>query len=488
MDGETLSKLQLEPLPDRRSRAIGYGITDYIDVCMVPTDIDLLTPNYTSPRDLSLAIRSEHCAFPQDVKTEVQLAIRPHTKEEDIDYAADVVADYFVDETDFVNMRADHQFVTLLQVHRAVDMIKINKYGAAASAEKSNELSYKVSSRLIELMRADESSLALTGGVRDALDYMRQEDKWYDWLYVKAKRLHVVFGAFTEAHKDLSKLGEVIPKSEVSRANLSAVNALFDQAIKDRHYGVKLCYTESIFGGTYVFSDAIVAAANNNMLKSATLPGKTDPPIGLLVTEVSDNTSFDELIDQTQTKPKSLSNGAVDSMGIANEGTRLIFILGTDGELYLDAYCSLPLRGIYEVNGREDIYETIRAEIISNFADLVLPAEVIETEGIVQPRVVKGSTANDIIARLVLPRKQYIRVEDPSEDELMQVNDEQKEDNTVRIHGVVYHKRKLLPHQHVSEKAKALAAEAAYKLPEGYTFVQAHTRGKGPGKVLGHMI
>lgn len=482
MDGESLRSLQLEPTDKRRSRAIGHGMGAYVDVCMVPTDQDLFTPNYTSVRDLSLAIRSEHCEFPPDLKGQVLVGLLPHTSDKKRDTIADKLADHFVDDTEFINLRADHQFTTLLQVHRAIDIIKIQKYGAEKNASRAKSLSYKTTARLMELMPLDPDSIAVYHGVANAIDLMRADDPWYDWLHVKAKLLSVSLTSMGAVTEDMQAMRELMPSSEISDETKQSIDDLFDQALLDRHYGVKLCYTDAMFGGSYIFQDTIEAInrrQNEGQTDSLKTTAQTKA-IPMLTVEISDETEFDELVDGSQIDEVSLQNGAALRSSKPNEGTRAVIHLGSDGELYFDVDCESGLRVIYEVNDCEDIYEMLRAEIISNYSDLVTPAEIVEAVGISTPKVQWGEKADAVIGKLILPRKKYANRKEISDDDELS--------RSIRIHGVTYHKRKLLPHQRASDAAKKLAEDALYDLPEGYTFVRAHTRGNGPGKISGHKI
>lgn len=178
-------------------------------------------------------------------------------------------------------------------------------------------------------------------------------------------------------------------------------------------------------------------------------------------------------------------------------GNCFVWVIDAEGELHsFPSYGILPIRGVFAEEGRECLYEVIRAAQILRLYDLVVPIEVVRTMpplprpklGILQRsamRVLRGRPL-PFTPDLVLPRVRAL--ENPQllveglEREVEQADEEtlRRSNRTLRRHEVVAHIRRLPEGHHPSARAKQTAREElGIELTENETYVRKHERGEG---------
>jgi len=446
---------------------------------------DYYQPNYTSPADLVLALQKSECILTNEANSSTISAISGKVDASRIDdFAEEVTESMF--NSGFDELRADQQFVSVLQLMLAIDNIKIAKFGQDASTVRSNYFAYIVASRLLECMPLEEESMQYYESVNSAIDLLRKEKPYYDWFFAKSDRILALLRRTKDFTQQAEELSLLYKDQEVSKELIEDVNLVFEAAVKKRTYGIKQCYVRSLNGGSWVFDDPM--SISNDVLGDKTLDEMRRSNIPKLLMLALQSPEEDLESTSINVEAVQLYNGAMIERSKVGFAVRNGLQLGSDGELYLDSNQSLPLRELFELAGARNAYEVMRAELIGHFADLVMPAIIVMGKKF-NPELTQtdneNSSAEDIIGRLILPRKTYLLA---TETEIEKAEETENNDmgSSIREHGVVYHQRRLLPNQKPSPEALQRAVRHGMTLAPGKTFVRAHQRGSGPGRILGH--
>lgn len=185
-----------------------------------------------------------------------------------------------------------------------------------------------------------------------------------------------------------------------------------------------------------------------------------------------------------------------DGIVIVDRQGELWFGLGLTGS----ESPSISMRREFEEAGHETAYEQLRGRMLSNIFDAIAPATIVQSVAnapLVGDKVsTEANEPEDVIRKMVLARLRYMR--QPTKlihREFYQVEQQEKQyiqeqERHLRLHNVASHLRILPPGARPSQKSiedsKRKWGED-YEIPEGYTFVNNHTRGDAMyGRVLGH--
>jgi hypothetical protein len=159
--------------------------------------------------------------------------------------------------------------------------------------------------------------------------------------------------------------------------------------------------------------------------------------------------------------------------------------LGRDGHLYSND--SIPL--IYALP--TSLYEVLRADILSIYADLVVPIYVVDLyeqeRKSLHPAASSHKDEGYGLRNLVLSRQRVLH--ELSADIICQLEDESvKAERSMAEHDVIGHVRRLPSTYRASQEAREFCrADLGYELADfGETYVRDHKRGNKIVETLGH--
>ena len=159
--------------------------------------------------------------------------------------------------------------------------------------------------------------------------------------------------------------------------------------------------------------------------------------------------------------------------------------LGQDGHLYSGT--SVPLRSRVNLT----LYEALRADILSVYADLVVPIYIVglydqEAEAVKAAPTTSNNRAAGL-RTLVLSRERVLR--ELGQDICAQLDDErEKAERDMIEHDVIGHVRRLPSSYRASQESRDFCrVDLGYELSEfGETYVRDHKRGNVVVETLGH--
>jgi len=482
VNNEALENISRIPIETRRAAAVSANFGLWTDVVIIPQAVDDSVPNYTAPADLRLAISADECQLPKECIPDVMGALRGSATFEDVESAAEALADFMVDDG-FDQLRADHRFVSLIQLAVGVNGYKVDKFGLKSPATKQNELTHRATRKLVEFMDIDEESIRTYHGVVNALKGMFEVKDNYSWYLTKAEIVLDSISKFRAVSKEIGIARARVPETAASAESREEIDGLFSDVMQLRTYGVKQAFTGARRGGSYIFDDSQILLDKDPVVAANAVSSEgSSYPVAVIV--ATPETNFDEIVFEQRTYGKE--TGIQLNYIAGNFPVDFILMLASDGELYIDNYCSIPVRDMFEDQDAGGAYEVLRAELVADFCDLVMPAEIVSgRDG--QPSFLVGELnqpVDEIIYDLLLPRRNYIKGVAAEDMDRADHNDNDPT-RIIREHGVVYHTRRLLPGQQASPQARELARRHSMILPADRTFVRSHKRGSGP-KVVGH--
>jgi hypothetical protein len=288
------------------------------------------------------------------------------------------------------------------------------------------------------------------------------------WLRTKARAVAYVDtlpGPDVETYSD-----------EVVTRDSELVAESFGRIRQNQHYGLKLAGKKHQMGGSIILgqpndetqSDRVVVeiihSKQQNLRRLKPYPLKVEGKVAAY--------------DYTGTAPLN------------------IMYMDAAGELYTNPSCTSSLLAMCRQQGKYGAYRRLQAGLLADYYDMTRPAEVVRrTAALISDAEVVGGVASsspadhmDMLRRLVLPR---IQVEEANEELIVDIDAEEDSvaGNSVRLHDVTWHRRRLPEGWSPSPQARAMALEAGITLGPNETFVKEHKRGSAKlGMVIGHVV
>jgi hypothetical protein len=374
-----------------------------------------------------------------------------------------------------------------LNLCRELDAIKIKTVGQDSPSDRANFLMQSARKQL--LANTDDRQLdAYVDAchfVTSQLDLLYQRGEApnpMQWFGIKTSLLH------TDLHRSIEQISYIkdLPNEDkhpvtemVAQEDSLEVEALFSRLTANQRYGVKLGYTQSrMRPGSFLFAPATFPYDGINVHQLSFSEGKN---ILAIVGDSSVKSHSESLYFR--------EDGSIDQPGLRRmeidlkHKIRSLYVLKDTGEIDFMTNCGKSFLTRSRELGRYNSYRMIQAEILSNYIELVCPGE--SSSGL-REQVRRGdlskdmsqSSGMDIVRTLLIPR---IHQEENTQ------TDVDKSVRQVRLHGVVWHIRKLPAGWHASPEALDMATRAGIQLNENETFVRAHNRGsEAIGKVATH--
>lgn len=281
---------------------------------------------------------------------------------------------------------------------------------------------------------------------------------------------------------------EMTPESDAVR-DTDDIAVLFGAMHRHQRYGVKMGYKrQARRAGTLIYSPNL---ARENRA--------TDGNINVhQLSRARDQQPLCHIIDSpTSSFTKRLNFHDIRQDGVhaleLDVATRGAFDILPNGELR-GTGTGILLRDIARRRGKYAAYRQLQAEVLSDYLDLTNPADTPLKKrqndeprfDNVQSEVSELRTASDIVRDILLARLPSPR---STEEEGEKEESENQGYREVRLHGVIWHIRRLPQGWKASPDAEALAIQAGITLRDGETFVRPHSRGsKKLGEVVVHRI
>jgi len=247
----------------------------------------------------------------------------------------------------------------------------------------------------------------------------------------------------------------------------SEIELLMQMALAHQRYGVKNGYVQSTTRpGTFLYaSPSIIEEFSSEKDSPHPLHFRRSEPF---VAYVGDSRL------KSHAQSLTLVNDIDGSIALDNsQGIRALYKLKPTGEIDFAVNRGQSFLELARASGRYETYRAIQAEIIANYIDLVcrdeneLLANTTQNKRRQSPRA-DSQSGMDIVRTLLIPRIQKLTQQSPIGEE---------KPREVRLHGVVWHIRKLPSNHRASPQAQEIARQAGISLADGETFVRAHQRG-----------
>lgn len=281
---------------------------------------------------------------------------------------------------------------------------------------------------------------------------------------------------------------ETLSPAEVNRDSHEIAD-LFADIRAARHYDPKLAYRRHRMGGSLIFGSA-------NYDIDSTKPGF------FIHTLMYDLPTIARVVHSTSMSPSSLKPNVVRQRDVtSHDYTSLnpaaIIHIGSNGELYADAFGAISIRDIFICQGKYREYRELQAEILASYFDMTQPVETVlrirqqHPESFDFTEDSGNGEPMDIIRTLVVPRIRYVydgRSERADGDDTPAELPDKKA-RVVRRHRVTLFKRRLPEGWYPSPEALQRAKDNGMELEPGWTVVKVHDRGsKVLGEVAGHRL
>ncbi len=375
-----------------------------------------------------------------------------------------------------------------------IDRIKIKAVGVQASTARSNGLQRFLAVGFVESL-GDNYDL-VTDCVKNAasLGTYLNDYPSVGWFMPKLRMLEhhlaVKQNALAFVDNYSSSRRRAGTPEEIEQED-EKIEELFKEIMQKRSYGVKESYREASLGGSWVYHDGQSLRDDVPGYKDELISPFGVSKIAMQVFHSLKN-SFDAIVTDkiAEEYGKIGVKGQFFGASISGLGPDLVAYLFTDGQLYLDTTGVVSLKEMFAQKGSLSMYRALQAEHISNFFDLTMPAEVVDAIGgakMLKPKHI--GVAKDAINELVIPRLRYLNQSESAEQ--IKASEEaeasRESGSKFKLHGVVYHRRRLPDGWHATPKARALAKEYNIELAENETFVSPHSRGDAQrGQIVGH--
>jgi len=366
-----------------------------------------------------------------------------------------------------------------LNLIKAINSIKIDAVGVNSSTDRVNLLMSILANDFVSNIPEDKAPeyLYVLDFARDK--FLNSEVKikppsvcdWYATKIEVIKQFLINKLADYEYIDNLhsEKDTEYYDDETVKRDN-ELISEIFTGALKNRHYGIKYGYiNQKNNQGSYIFSDTNLISSDNAFYDEY----------------VSAN-SLAYVIDTPET---SIRKKVVAEYGKSNrKGITTItgFNIATRGLLSINKDGSISINGNIESaeylarnRGSYLSFRKMQAELLSDLIDLVTPADYVtevdsaSAEG-QDGKMPKKERFDEVISRMLIPRIQTL-IDSDNYDNILDIEDKPK--RAVRLHGVVWHIRRLPTNWHASPEAMKMALEADIELGDNETFVREHQRG-----------
>lgn len=298
---------------------------------------------------------------------------------------------------------------------------------------------------------------------------------------------------------------ELENEAELKKSN----DTLFDRTQELRSYGIKSAIVPALGAGQiqeWLVVDPLHEAEGGQELYRDRYRFGLRPIARFLGTSGSFTSSRIDYGERRMKKGAAKLQFASLEDSLADDSElNAVVCLSEEGELVTSL--GLPIKKLLSQRQADSLeYETLRAEILSLYADLVTPAFIAEAVHAHQQRLQDGpgqgrlgrdrkpSLRSLVLARIKIIEDQSARIKDALEqgEDAVSIESFHPERSTRHIanHEVVGHLRKLAPHQRATPRARELAwEEARIELPErGVTWVVKHMRGTEPDESLGHKV
>lgn len=326
---------------------------------------------------------------------------------------------------------------------------------------------------------------------------------WY------APKMIAFGGVFLDAAKFCRKMTERETSIDSDTELAAANDALFDHTNDIRRYGVKPAIAPALPGSDmneFLVSDPTTEAEQIKGTPYERVYRLMPKPIarfaGTTGHFLTSRTEYEEIGgEQKGARMVQLSFG-----NAVAPGNVISYAVGLSENGQLLSGTGLPIKQFLENAGMNTLgLETLRAEILSMYAETVAPAFVAQRmhEATQRPPTVgtgdgdQTTPQEPFLRRLILARTkileeqhdEMLRVLESGEDAPPSTDQEAHAAQKVR-HGVVGHLRTLAPHQKATIEARQLAwEEERLELPEyGLTYVKRHRRGTQEDRSLGHRV
>ncbi|MDB5176321.1 MAG: hypothetical protein JWM81_1179 [Candidatus Saccharibacteria bacterium] len=344
---------------------------------------------------------------------------------------------------------------------------------------------------------SNEESLAMIATtVKSYQDYFAQVYPMFqvpDERFLAMKiQMHIM--ALDQA-RELNRVGTWLPKLEITPAELheqQTRNTEFAKYLQRiRRYGIK----DISFPAPYIYSNGELVFSDAGSIGQSV---QGEQPLARV-----------KIVDESLEPAKKFGYEPRPGMGYATFAVaahaNLLLAIDSKGELHAGLTLgvdAMPLRDLFEQEGRSAEYEFLRTRVLSELFDTIAPATIVkrlntETTDARQPG--KEHEPSDVVYTMPLARIRYDylqaniggKIKKDFDDALEQEKDHlQSELHHLRLHDVTSHLRRIPDTASPSERAIGFSKQAYgedYIIPEGYTFVRKHERGSEEyGRVLGH--
>lgn len=371
-----------------------------------------------------------------------------------------------------------------------IDNLKIDALGVENPTDRSNYLMHMHGLRILKSTPVEQVDelLASLSYTRQRLQqlYERTNSQAFEFCNSKNESLfrNTANRSFSLRYFDLLLPDDTkyYSDEEITKDNAD-VQSVFSEMSTSRTHGLALGYIEHSIGGSHVFHDMneIVDKWRKALPELSTheLLFKTPAVTHITHSSYTHPRYLKSKVMRNKGRFNHVSIGAIDIKPLN------YFYIDQDGELYSDIHCEMPLSHIAASIGKYEGYRALQAEMIGHYYNLThaTPVDVAAVHAGSRETPVKQPTEMpiEVLRRLIVPR---------ISTGLQHVNHNgDAEIRRLKLHDVVWHRRKLPEGWSPSPEALQLAEEAGVVLEEGETFVREHNRGsKELGRVAGHQF
>lgn len=387
-----------------------------------------------------------------------------------------------------VNQTPFRALMAQLTLEREIDRLKIDTVGSEAPSSRENAVMSLLTRKFTDAIPIDQlyEYKVTANFVQDKIvNHMEGliPDSSRRWFTAKADFLSSTIAQRIVLETYLSTMPEKDPypvsPEQVTQDN-NTIAELFTEVRERQRYGVKIGYKPQDYRpGSLVFSPPLGHATIGSFDQSHPITFSKGERYPLATVTDSPQRSFKKKIaveagqNNYGSRRLNFNVEARHSFAVLDDGALTTY--HSDEDIAQKAARS----GVYNA------YRHLQAEILAGFIDLTTDSGVRPgTEATRAPKATEAhyetQSGLDIVRKLLVPRINKEASTTPTPEE---------NPREVRLHGVVWHIRRLPEGWHASPEALALAGEARITLADGETFVRAHNRGsKTLGEVVTHQL